>query len=209
MDGVIAFVAASIEAVAPSTGRALVAVDGIGASGKSTFAGSLAMQLTGRPVAVLHLDDFFNPPAIRHARGRHSPEGFWLDTYNYDALTSHALDPLKNGNGRYRPSAASPSDGPQWLQAPEDAVMLIEGTFLHRDELRHYWDFSIYLHVPFAVAAQRMTARGTVKSPDDPLLQRYFGAQGLYFEQAHPCERASLVIDNSDYAHPFTIERRR
>ena len=42
-------------------GRALVAVDGVGGSGKSTFAASLAKCITDRPVVILHVDDFFQP----------------------------------------------------------------------------------------------------------------------------------------------------
>jgi uridine kinase len=85
----------------------------------------------------------------------------------------------------------------------------VEGTFLHRDRLRPYWDFSIFLDVPFAVAARRMVARGTIGSAEDPLLERYFGAQRIYFEQAAPREHASLVIDNSDFDRPVILDRNR
>jgi uridine kinase len=202
-------IVASIDRNRPSTGRQLVAIDGIGASGKSTFTANLAARFVHRPVVELHVDEFFNPPAVRHARGRLSPEGFWLDTYDYDTLSSDALDPLKHGDGSYRSSRSDRSTTSPNRRAPSDAVVLVEGTFLHRDRLRPYWDFSIYLHVPFTVAAQRMAARGTIDSLEDPLLQRYFGAQRIYFEQALPCERASLVLDNSEFDQPaiLTINR--
>jgi uridine kinase len=76
----------------------LVAVDGVGASGKTTFAAALAKSITSRPVVVVHVDDFFYPAEIRHRMGRQSPEGFWLDTYNYAALTSSALMPLRSSS---------------------------------------------------------------------------------------------------------------
>ena len=158
-----------------------------------------------RPVVVLHVDDFFNPPSIRHARGRYSPEGFWLDTYDYDALISSALEPLKRGDRFYRTSSAPKPEGLA-VRAPVNALVLVEGTFLHRDRLRLFWDFSIYLHVSFAVAADRMTTRGTVSgAADDPLLQRYQGAQQLYFEAVRPWERASVVLDLSDPDRVITI----
>jgi uridine kinase len=88
---------------APQHRRWLLAVDGVGASGKTTFAAALAAGFSTRPVVVLHVDDFFNPAEIRHRKGRHSPEGFWLDTYNYDAFISTAVMPLRSsGNHPYR-----------------------------------------------------------------------------------------------------------
>ena len=39
-------------------------------------------------------DDFLNPAAIRHARGRDSPEGFFLDSYDLgQARYFEACDP--------------------------------------------------------------------------------------------------------------------
>ncbi|GEK23518.1 hypothetical protein [Cellulomonas xylanilytica] len=65
-------VVARLRAAVPDRGRALVAVDGVGASGKTTLAARLAQCLGPRPVIVLHADDFFHPSAVRHARGRDS-----------------------------------------------------------------------------------------------------------------------------------------
>jgi uridine kinase len=64
--------------VTPEPGRpCLLAVDGVDGSGKTTLAESLARTYTerGRPVQVVHLDDFLNPRAVRYQRGRTSPEG--------------------------------------------------------------------------------------------------------------------------------------
>jgi uridine kinase len=43
---------------------------------------------------------FHNPRAVRHSRGRSSPEGFWLDTYDYTALRRRVLDPFGPGGSR-------------------------------------------------------------------------------------------------------------
>lgn len=52
-------IAAQVLAAVPVRSRALVAIDGVGASGKTTFATALARYVTNRPVLVLHVDDFF------------------------------------------------------------------------------------------------------------------------------------------------------
>jgi uridine kinase len=188
-------------------GRALVAIDGVGASGKTTLAARLAERIGTRPVVVLHVDDFFQPSATRHARGRLSPEGFWLDAYNYGALVSWALTPLgPGGSGLYRPrsfdAATDAVVKPDPRRAPRDALVLVEGTFLHRDELRRFWDCSIYLDVPVEEATRRMTLRDGAERPMD----RYLGAQKLYAAAATPWERATLVVDNADPARPRIVD---
>lgn len=206
----VGIVARTLRAVAPQR-RALVAIDGVGASGKSTFAAQLAQAVDARPVVVLHVDDFFNPSHIRHAKGRYSPEGFWLDTYNYEALITWALTPLAGGgDGLYRAAAFDPLADqvvqPPQIHAPRDALVLVEGTFVHRDTLTPFWDYSIYLDVPFQETARRMARRSRAEvGREHRLRSRYEGAQRLYFSAAAPWDRASLVIDNTDVENPTII----
>lgn len=205
----LALVATGIEHVANAlrrrlpTSRALVAIDGTDGSGKSTLAGQLAQRLRPRPTVVVHVDNFLNPSSIRHARGRSSPDGFWLDSYNYTALTANVLDPLRAAGGAwYRPASYDPSlDAVELADpvfAPADAVVLVEGLFLHRDELAHCWDASIFLDVPFAETARWMALRdGSNPDPNHTTMRRHVGGQHIYFATARPWERASLVVDNA------------
>ncbi|WP_258724513.1 uridine kinase [Cellulomonas sp. NS3] len=201
-----------LRAAVPERGRALVAVDGVGGSGKSTFAAALARRVEDRPVLVLHADDFLHPSATRHARGRLSPEGFWLDAYDYAALTAWALAPLRaGGDGLYRTHAldhaADRAVRPDPVRAPEDALVVVEGTFLHRDELAGFWDFSVYLDVPIAVGHRRLALRdGIDPDPERGPLRRYAGAQRLYLDAAAPWGRASVVVDTTDAACPRIID---
>jgi len=43
--------------------------------------------------------------------------------------------------------------------APADAVLVLDGLFLHRSQLRAWWDLSVLLDVPPAVAALRLQLR--------------------------------------------------
>ena len=86
----------------------LVGIDGVDGSGKTTFADELADVLTRRGSHCLRisLDDFHAPRATRHRLGRHSPEGFWLDSYDYAAFRQRVLLPLAaDGDGRVRMSS--------------------------------------------------------------------------------------------------------
>lgn len=182
-------------------------------SGKTTFAGELATALrtSGRPDVVISADRFLNPRAIRHRRGRDSPFGFWLDSYDLDALERDALAPFgPGGDGRYRDAAIDPARDlpltPPRQQAPTGTVAVVEGLFLHRDRLAARWDYSIFLSVPFAVTAARMAVRdGTPADPDHPGLRRYVEGQRLYFRSCLPWLRATRVVDNTDPAAPGIV----
>lgn len=142
-----------------------------------------------------------------------SAEGFWLDSYDYEALERDVLAPLQpDGSGFYRCGSTDLERDVHLelepLQAPDDAVVLIEGIFLHRDELKQWWDYSLWLEVPFEESARRMIERdGFSKDTDDRKVQRYIDGQRLYFEACRPWERASLVVDNSDWSAPRVIRQ--
>lgn len=177
-------------------------MDGVDGSGKTTFAEELAGVLS-RPAVVIHLDRFLNPRAIRYRRGRTSPEGFWLDSYDYAAIVGDVLEPIsREGSGWYREACHdlatdSALDLPP-VRAPGDAVVIVEGLFLHRDELVSFWDSSIFLDVPFSETARRMARRdGSNPDPEHESMGRYIEGQRLYFAAAEPWTRATLVVDNT------------
>jgi uridine kinase len=67
-------------------------------------------------------------------------------------------------------------------------VLVLDGVFLHRSQLRTWWDLSVLLDVPPAVAAQRFELRD-----GKPPGRRYVRGQELYFADAEPASCASLV----------------
>ena len=76
-----------------------VAVDGVDGVGKTTLADELVdpIQRRGLPVIRASIDGFHHPRSVRYRRGRSSPEGYFRDSFNYDALTSCLLHPLGTG----------------------------------------------------------------------------------------------------------------
>ncbi|GAA3340400.1 uridine kinase [Amorphoplanes nipponensis] len=206
---------AEVAARVPAADGVRVAVDGVDGVGKTTFAAELAgaLRSRGRPVVHVSADGFHRVRAERHRRGARSPEGFWLDSYDYPALISNVLAPLGPGGGRRFRDAVHDVrtdevlDRP-WSVAPAGAVLVLDGLFLHRDELAGYWEFSVFLTAPFAVTAARMAVRdGTDPDPGHPDMARYVGGQRLYFAACRPWERATVVIDNSDVAGPRIVAR--
>lgn len=187
-----------------------VGVDGPDGSGKTIFADDLAAVLRerGRPVVRISLDDFHNVRAVRYRRGRESPEGFWRDSYNYARFRADVLEPFgPNGSRRYRSAGHDlVTDAiltPEPRLAPLGAVLVVDGLFLHRDELAAAWDLSVFLDVPFTVTAQRMARRdGSSPDPDHPDMHRYVEAQRIYFAACAPQERATVLVDNRDFRRP-------
>ncbi|MCL8026566.1 uridine kinase [Nocardioides bruguierae] len=194
---------AEVVAATPRPGRpVLVAVDGVDGAGKTTWSGHLrdAFRTAGRWATVVHLDDFLHPRAVRYRLGRDSPVGFVADTYDLAAFRRCVLDPLAApGSSTIVPAAfdhrrdvaleAEP------LPVPDDGVVVVEGMFCHRAELRGAWDVSVLLDVPFEVSVARLAGRdGTPADPEHPALRRYVEGQRRYLAAVRPAERATFVV---------------
>jgi len=193
-----------------------VAIDGVDGAGKTTLADALAPVVVaqGRPTIRASVDDFHHPRALRYARGRHSPGGFYLDSYDYDSFRTLLLDPLSpGGSGRYiARSFDLDNDRPLDLvteQAQPAAALIVDGIFLHRPELRSYWDLSIFLKVDFDVSVPRSAQRGPnfgAPDPAAPLNQRYVGGQKRYLSECDPEQRADIVIGYNDLREPQILK---
>ena len=200
--------------VATSPDRTVrVAIDGVDGAGKTTFADELGSLIAaeGRSVIRASVDGFHNPRAVRYRRGRHSPEGFFEDSYNYAAFKRYLLDPLSpGGSRRYRRAFFDhvsddivPAND---LDAIPSSILLIDGIFLHRPELLPYWDASIYLRTDFAVSVARCASRdGSSPDPAAPSNRRYVEGQRLYLRSCQPEARATVVIDYNDLSAPSVV----
>jgi uridine kinase len=198
--------------------RIRVAIDGVDGAGKTVLADALAPLVIakGRQVIRASVDDFHHPRAVRYARGRYSPDGFFLDSYDYPAFRRLLLDPLgPAGSGNY---IARHFDhrtdlpvAPRPQQAPSAAALIVDGIFLHRPELRAYWDLSIFLQIDFAISRERNAAReGTPEAldPDTPANRRYGGGQQRYLSECAPAQNADIVIDYNDLRAPKILKWR-
>ncbi|HVE92500.1 MAG TPA: uridine kinase [Actinomycetota bacterium] len=197
-----------LELPADRVGR--VGIDGVDGAGKTSMADELAEVLapSGRPVIRASVDGFHNPRAVRYRLGADSPEGFYRDSYDYDTLTRVLLDPLSpGGSGRFRRAVFDVDTDTQVdageEQAPPNAILLFDGIFLHRPELRDYWDLSVFLRVDWL----RNHHLRHVPA-DDPMRtrqNRYLEGQNIYLRACRPWELASIVIDNHDLGSPFVV----
>jgi len=185
-------------------------VDGVG---KTRVADELveAVSAHGRPVIRASIDGFHNPRSVRYGLGRSSPEGYFLDSFNYSALTAVLLAPLGPGGSRLYRRAIFDYRIDAELETPfetagPDAILLFDGVFLHRPELLSYWDLSLFLDAPFEVTIPRAAERdGSSPDVNAPENRRYVEGQQLYLRTCEPRRAATLVIDNQDLASPEII----
>ena len=91
-------------------------------------------------------------------------------------------------------------------EAMPASILVFDGIFLHRPELRDCWDFSVFLRVTFDVSLARCAQRdGTSPDPSGVANRRYVEGQELYLRACEPWACATLLIDNNDLAQPFIV----
>ena len=188
-----------------------VAVDGIDCAGKTMLADELMplVEDRGRPVIRASLDGFHNSSHVRYARGRESPEGYYLDSFNYQGLVDKLLLPLsQGGDHRYIEAIFDyRKDEPVELQPKEadpEAVLLLDGVFLLRPELLSFWDLKIFLDISYEESMKRAIVRngGVGSKVEDLYLRRYIPGQKLYMIHSAPKRKTDILIDNNVPANP-------
>lgn len=190
-----------------------MAIDGPDAAGKTTLAREIAAHLV-RPSLSVSIDSWHNPRVVRLRRGTESAEGYYRDSFDYEALVGECLAPFASGAGRVRTAGFdyqvdSPVEAAQ--EAAPDAVLLLDGVFLLRPELRARWDLRVYLHVPEAVTLERAVQRDLhLFGGEDEVRRRYerryLPGQTLYREDAEPLRYADIVLDNTHPAEPVVLQ---
>jgi len=198
-----------------------VAIDGVDGSGKTTLADELVepIRRAGREVIRASVDGFHHPRAVRYTRGPDSPEGYFIDSFDYATLKRELLDPLgSEGDASFRTAAFDyrvdrAVESPRRVAA-RNAVLLFDGVFLLRPELQASWDLTVWLDVPFEITVERAVARDSRGGGDAAVTrgkyeQRYVPGQRLYLTQCRPQERADIVVDNSVFERPRIVRNKR
>lgn len=99
-------------------------------------------------------------------------------------------------------------DGPS--EAPEDAVLIVDGSFLQRGELASLWDHRVFVDTELDVARSRGIDRdadrlGGREEASRAYDLRYHAACRLYLDTVRPKETATLVVVNDDPSRPRLV----
>ncbi|MGH9047659.1 MAG: uridine kinase [Acidimicrobiales bacterium] len=194
--------------------RTRVGIDGIPAAGKTTLATQLAAEIAQRGLEVIHLtmDRFHQPRARRYRQGRHSGSGYYDDAYDFEAFARAVLVPLgPGGDGRYLGrirdlvSDAAVIEGP--FEAPRDAIVVVDGSFLQRPELAPHWDFTVFVNRSLELARASGLARdqallGGPSTAAELYDRRYQPAARIYLASVDPERSSTVIVDNDDPDRP-------
>lgn len=178
---------AHIEEIARQKGRAVVAIDGPCASGKTTLAAALEASLEA---TVLHMDDFFLQPHQRTPE-RYAQPGGNVDRERFEA---EVLCPLSRGEAFVyrRFDCASMALLPGRLVQP-GRVVVIEGSYSLHPQLVPYYDLRILLRVDPDTQSARILAREG-KEKHAQFVSRWIPLENRYFAQTDIESRCDVIM---------------
>ncbi|KGJ76894.1 hypothetical protein GY21_08935 [Cryobacterium roopkundense] len=176
-------------------GRTIVAVDGTDATGRARFADDLGAVLREddeRAVFRASLDFFQRSSAEKNRFGPGSAERDYRYGYDYSALRRVLLEPFRmDGSAGFVTEHFDAQRDtwiePTWLTAPADAILVLDGRFVHRPELHGLWSFSVFLE------------------SDTRASESQAAADRLYVADASPRGRADAVVDTTNPALPSRV----
>ncbi len=208
------------EVVGLGPGRLRVAVDGYTAAGKTSFGHELAAAVRdrGRPTLRASLDDFKKPWRDAREKGydRISGEGYYRNAPDFESARELLLRPAgPDGSGRVVLCGHDPLTGVDHrdttVEAPADAVLIVDSVFAFRPEYDEFWDLRIWLQIDAALSLARGIGRDTDLEGREEAERlhrdRYHASELIYLAEVDPMARADAVIDNTDFAAPVVVRR--
>lgn len=154
----------------------VIAVDGLGGAGKSTFAARLAEELVG--AKVLQTDDFASWD---------NPLDWW------PRLVQEVLEPLsRNDPARYRRTDWGDPDHQEWGEVTPAEFLILEGVSASREAFRPFLTYSIWIET----SRELRLARGLERDGEQARAQwdEWMAEEDDYVRREAPRERADLVL---------------
>jgi uridine kinase len=171
-------------------GCLFVGIDGAGGAGKSTLADGICEAYWGR-VSIVKCDDFYRPIA-EHESGTFSPQEAYEKHFDWKRLRDEALIPLREDSpARYQRYDWSTDCLAEWIDIEPREIVIIEGVYSTRPELRELLDVAIFIDTPRDERLRRMRAR---PQGSTSWIERWMAAEDWYLESVAPQHHADLVI---------------
>lgn len=166
----------------------VIAMDGNSAAGKTTLAHSLAQQLH---CDVIHMDDFFLPPALRTPQRLAEPGG----NVHYERFLTEVLLPLRRGEPiSYGVFDCGVMEVTHRRALTPGAVTIVEGAYSLHPSLAAYYDLKIFLRTTPDAQAERILRRNGAER-QAVFLSKWIPLEQRYFDAFHIPDQCDLVLD--------------
>ena len=154
----------------------LVAIDGPGGSGKTTFAAKLSAAAGG--ATVVHTDDFASAS---------NPVNWW------PRLLEQVVIPLAEGRqARYQRYDWETETMADWHTVEPAPIVIIEGVSAGRKEWAKHLSFVIWIDTPPEVRLQRGLERGGANTVEQ--WREWMAAEDEHYARDPTRERADLIV---------------
>jgi len=166
----------------------LIAVEGFGGAGKTTFANNLATLL--KHACVVGIDDFIIKDRIDRAS--------WDDgVFDRSRLEMQVLKPLREGKkAHYQKLLWDTETLSDPVTIPNVRYVIVEGITSYHPDIAYYYDVKIWIHAPIEVASERGVLRDA-GNENESKWGVWANNDIIYRNKYHPEERADFVFDNS------------
>jgi cytidylate kinase len=158
-------------------GTRWIAVDGLGASGKSTLAAQIAGAISESVIVPI---DHFGRAALRD--------------WDRDLFVAQVVTPLLSGRpGRYQRWDLVADRGLDWVDVPVGVPVIVEGVSATDVRLPVPWDVRLWVETSESVRRARIAERDPAE-----LLARWeadwWPSEQDYLRTQHPATRADVIV---------------
>ena len=169
-------------------GKAVIAIEGGSASGKTTLASHLSQIYDA---TVFHMDDFFLTPMMR-TEERLCEVGGNVDRERFE---NEVLIPLsQNKNVSYKSFDCSKQDFNEPVLITPKSLIIIEGAYSMHPQLQKYYDFSVFLEIDAEKQKSRILKRNT-KELANRFFTEWIPLENIYFEKMDIKNKCDLIIN--------------
>jgi uridine kinase len=197
--------------VIPEGRSLLVGVSGIDGSGKGYIAKQIEARLGQHLIAAANInaDDWLNLPEKRFNMIKPA-EHFYGNAIRFDELFAKLLLPLKEQRSANLVADCTEETARNYSKQTYSfknvGVVLVEGIFLFKRELRSLFDLTIWVQCSFPTAMARALTRAQEGLPPAETIRAYetiyFPAQKIHFARDNPRETVDLFLDNDSEVRP-------
>lgn len=177
-----------------STERSLlVAVSGIDGSGKGYITEKIVNQLNEQAIKTISINlDAWHALPEKRFNCANPGEHFYHYAFNFDRLFQTLIYPLQNNRAIDLKILLTGIAGiPFWqtYQFENVDVIVLEGIFLLKRELRQNYDLAFWIECSFETALARALQRNQEGLPPEEIVRDY---QTIYF----PAQKVHLAVDD-------------